>query len=113
MVVIVRGVVTQLNDVVTTSTTTQFPLHGGRNNEGRLTIDGLNIGNPPGGNQPASYIADVGNAQEVTFTTAGGRGESETAGLAMNAVPKTGGNSPTGSLADPATGEKLQPHNYN
>ena len=65
MVVIVPGVVTQLNDVVTTSTTTQFPIHGGRNNEGRLMIDGLNIGNPPGGNQPAGYIADVGNAQEV------------------------------------------------
>ena len=34
----------------------------------------------------------VANAQEVTFTTAGGLGESETAGLVMNVVPKTGGN---------------------
>src|SRR5262249_25589423 len=72
MVSVVPGVTTQLNDVVTTTTTTQFPIHGGRNNEGRLMIDGLNIGNPPGGNQPSSCIADVGNAQEVSFTTAGG-----------------------------------------
>ena len=61
-----------------------------------MTVDGLNIGNPPGGNQPPAYIADVGNAQEVTFTTAGGLGESETAGLVMNIVPKTGGNSHVG-----------------
>src|SRR5438128_1460789 len=92
VVVVVPGVVTNLNDTVTGTTTTQFPIHGGRNNEGRLTIDGLNIGNPPGGNQPPAYIADVGNAQEVTFTTSGGLGETETGGLTMNIVPKTGGN---------------------
>ena len=112
MVSVVPGVNTNLNDVVTGTATTQFPIHGGRNNEGRLTIDGLNIGNPPGGNQPASYIADVGNAQEVTFTTAGGLGESETAGLVMNVVPKTGGNSTTGSIAFSGSGEKLQSDNY-
>jgi Carboxypeptidase regulatory-like domain len=112
MVSIVPGVNTNLNDVVTTTATTQFPIHGGRNNEGRMLIDGLNVGNPPGGNQPTSYIADVGNAQEVTFTTAGGLGESETAGLVMNVVPKTGGNSTTGSVAYAGTGESLQADNY-
>ena len=112
IVSVVPGVNTNLNDVVTGTATTQFPIHGGRNNEGRLTIDGLNIGNPPGGNQPASYVADVGNAQEVTFTTAGGLGESETAGLVMNVVPKTGGNSTTGSVSFSGTGEKLQSDNY-
>ena len=90
------GVVTNLNDTVTGTATTQFPIHGGRNNEGRMTIDGLNIGNPVGGNQPPRYIADIGNAQEVTFTTSGGLGESETAGLVMNVVPKTGGNTISG-----------------
>jgi Carboxypeptidase regulatory-like domain len=112
MVTVVPGVNTNLNDVVSGTATTQFPIHGGRNNEGRLMIDGLNIGNPPGGNQPASYIADVGNAQEVTFTTAGGLGESETAGLVMNVVPKTGGNSTTGSVAYSGSGEALQSDNY-
>ena len=41
---VVPGVMTNLNDVVTTTSTTQFPIHGGRNNEGRMTVDGLNIG---------------------------------------------------------------------
>jgi hypothetical protein len=111
IVVIVPGVVTNLNDTVTGTATTQFPIHGGRNNEGRLTIDGLNIGNPPGGNQPPAYIADVGNAQEVTFITSGGLGETETAGLTMNIVPRTGGNKMTGSLFFSATGENLQSNN--
>jgi len=109
---IVPGVMTNLNDVVTATSTTQFPIHGGRNNEGRMTVDGLNIGNPPGGNQPPAYIADVGNAQEVTFTTAGGLGESETAGLVMNIVPKTGGNSTSGAIFYNGTGEKLQGDNF-
>ena len=111
MVVVVPGVVTNLNDTVTGTATTQFPIHGGRNNEGRLTIDGLNIGNPPGGNQPPGYVADVGNAQEVTFITSGGLGETETAGLTMNIVPKTGGNRVSGSVFFSATGEKLQSSN--
>src|SRR5215210_309387 len=66
IVVVVPGVVTNLNDTVTGTATTQFPIHGGRNNEGRMTIDGLNIGNPAGGNQPPQYTADIGNSQEVT-----------------------------------------------
>jgi hypothetical protein len=112
MVVIVPGVVTNLNDTVTGTATTQFPIHGGRNNEGRMTIDGLNIGNPTGGNQPPGYTADIGNSQEVTFTTSGGLGESETAGLVMNIVPKTGGNSVSGALFYSGTGEKLQSDNF-
>ena len=112
IVVVVPGVVTNLNDTVTGTATTQFPIHGGRNNEGRMTIGGLNIGNPTGGNQPPGYTADIGNAQEVSFTTSGGLGESETAGLTMNVVPKTGGNTLSGALFFSGTGENLQANNY-
>ena len=35
MVTVVPGVNTNLNDVVSGTATTQFPIHGGRNNEGR------------------------------------------------------------------------------
>jgi hypothetical protein len=112
MVVVVPGVVTNLNDVVVGTATTQFPIHGGRNNEGRMTIDGLNVGNPPGGNQPPAYVADVGNAEEVTFSTSGGLGESETGGLTMNVVPKTGGNKISGSVFFSGTNESLQSDNF-
>ena len=111
LVVVVPGVVTNTNDVATGTATTQFPIHGGRNNEGRMTVDGLNVGNPPGGNQPPGYSVDVGNSQEISFTTSGGLGESETAGLVMNVVPKTGGNALHGSLFYSGSGKNLQADN--
>lgn len=111
LVVVVPGVVTNTNDVQTGTATTQFPIHGGRNNEGRMTIDGLNVGNPPGGNQPPGFSVDVGNSEEISFTTSGGLGESETAGLVMNVVPKTGGNTIHGSAFYSGSGESLQSDN--
>jgi hypothetical protein len=113
MVVLVPGVITNTNSVATGVVTTQFPIYGGRNNEGRLTIDGLNVGNPPGGNQPPGFTADIGNAQEVTFTKAGGGlGEAETAGLTMNIVPKTGGNGFHGSGFYSGSGQPLEGNNF-
>jgi hypothetical protein len=56
---LVPGVVTNANDVVTGTATTQFPIHGGRSNEGRLFLDGLNVGSPPSGNSATSYVVDV------------------------------------------------------
>ena len=100
LVPLIPGVLTNVNDTITgpSATSTSFPIHGGRTNEGRLSLDGLTIGSPPSGNSATSYVVDVGNAQEVTFATAGGLGESETAGLVMNIVPKSGGNATHGSL---------------
>ena len=111
LVLVVPGVVTNTNDVATGTATTQFPIHGGRNNEGRMTIDGLNVGNPPGGNQPPGFSVDVGNSAEISFTTSGGLGESETAGMVMNVVPKTGGNTVHGSAFYSGSGENLQADN--
>ena len=109
LVPLIPGVVTTTNDVVTGTTTTQFPIHGGRSNEGRLTLDGIIVGSPS--NSPTSYVLDAGATEEVTFAGAGGLGESETGGLVMNVVPKTGGNSTRGSLFVSGTGEKLQSNN--
>ena len=92
----VPGLQTNVNNVNTGPVFAIFPIHGGRGVESRLTVEGMNISNPPGGNQPPNYAADIGNAQEVTMTTSGGLGESETAGLTMNIVPRQGGNSMSG-----------------
>jgi hypothetical protein len=109
LVVLIPGVVTTTNDVVTGTTTTQFPIHGGRSNEGRLMLDGIIVGSPS--NSPTSYVVDAGVTEEVTFASAGGLGETETGGLIFNLVPKTGGNSTHGSLFFSGTGEKLQSDN--
>ena len=111
LLVLIPGVVTNVNDTVTGTATTSFPIHGGRTSEGRLSLDGLTVGSPPSGNSATSYVVDVGQAQEVTFTTAGGLGESETAGLTMNIVPKSGGNTMRGSLFASGTAAKFQSDN--
>ena len=71
----------------------------------------MNVGSPPSGNSATSYVVDAGNAQEVTFTTAGALGETETAGLVMNIVPRNGGNTTHGSFFASGTGGKLQSDN--
>src|SRR5688572_4449240 len=98
VVVLVPGIVTNSNDTVTGPAATAFPIHGGRQNESRLFLDGFNVGSPPSGNSATIYDVDPGQAQEVSFTLSGGLGEGETAGLVMNIIPKSGGNMLSGSL---------------
>ena len=111
LVGVVPGVVTNVNDTVTGTATTSFPIHGGRGNEGRLLLDGLTVGSPPSGNSAPSYVVDVGSAQEVTFVTAGGLGEWETGGMVINIVPRNGGNTVRGSIVAGGTGAGLYSDN--
>ena len=108
----VPGLQTNVNNVNTGPVFAIFPIHGGRGVESRLTVDGLNISNPPGGNQPPNFTADVGNAQEVTMLTSGGLGEIETGGLIMNIVPKQGGNSFSGMAFASGYSEGMLADNY-
>jgi hypothetical protein len=78
--------------------TVTFSMRGGPGNEGRLTVDGLSLGASLNGTGVSYTVADIGNAQEVVFTLAGGLGESEVAGPAMNVVPRQGGNRFSGSF---------------
>jgi hypothetical protein len=108
---LIPGVLTNVNDTITATATASFPIHGGRTNEGRLTVDGLPIGSPPNGNSAASYVIDAGLAQEVTFTTTAATGETETAGLVMNVISRSGGNQTRGSIYAAGTGRALQFNN--
>jgi Carboxypeptidase regulatory-like domain len=111
LLALVPGVLTSSNDTVTGTATTSFPIHGGRQNEGRLLLDGLNVGSPGVGNSATNYVVDTGQAEEVTFMTSGALGEAETAGLVMNIVPKSGGNTMRGSFFASGTGGALQSSN--
>ena len=71
---------------------------GGRNNEARIQVDGLNTGAAFNGAGVSSYVPDIGNAQEISMTTSGGLGEAEVGGPSFSIVPKTGGNSVKGSM---------------
>jgi len=108
LLVLVPGLMTNSNDVVMMPATISFMLPGGRQNEGRLQVDGFNVGSPPSGNSATTYDVDVGQARELTFATSGASGESETSGPVMNIVPKAGGNTRHGSFFASGTGERLQ-----
>ena len=78
--------------------TRTFAIHGGPQTEGRVMVDGMNAGAARGGAGVSNYQVDVANAQELTYTLSGGLGEAETGGPTMNVVPRTGGNTYTGSF---------------
>ena len=92
--------------------TVTFNMRGGPGNEGRLTLDGLSLGASLNGTGVSYTVADVPNAQEITFTTAGGLGEIEVGGPAMNLVPKQGGNRFGGSAFGNWANDSLQTSNY-
>src|SRR5688572_29062422 len=85
---------------------------GGRSNEGRVNVDGISVGSAFNGAGVSSYIADVGNAREVTMITSGGLGEAEGGGPALNIVPKEGGNAVRGSFYTAGVTEGMIGSNY-
>jgi len=84
-------------DIQVTPQMTVFGGAGGRNNEGRMQVDGLNAGAGLGGSGVSTYVADISNAQEVVTTTSGGLGEAEVGGPSLSIIPKSGGNTIRGA----------------
>jgi hypothetical protein len=85
-------------DIQVTAQMTVFGGQGGRNNEGRMQVDGLNTGAALNGGGVSTYIADISNAAEVVTTTSGGLGEAEVGGPTVSIVPKSGGNTVKGQV---------------
>jgi hypothetical protein len=113
IMLLIPGVTGDPNTVQLTPGMVLFGIHGGPVQEGRLQVDGMNVGASRGGGGVSGYSVDTSNVQEMTFRTSGGLGEAETGGPLMNIVPKTGGNSFKGSASFQASGSGLQSDNYN
>jgi hypothetical protein len=88
-----------------------FYSHGGRGNEGRVQVDGLNVGAAFNGGGVSGYVMDTPNAQELSLTLSGGLGEAEVGGTQLNVIPKTGGNTFTGTAFLSTAGEWSQGSN--
>jgi hypothetical protein len=94
-----------------TATNFFFTSRGGRGNEGTVQVDGMNVGSAFGGGGVSSFAYDFVNAQEVQVTVAGGMGESDRGGPAFNIVPKTGGNTFSGTAFASTAGKWSQGSN--
>ncbi len=115
IMVLMPSVITQSGtsaDVQVTPGMVVFGGAGGRSNEGRLTVDGLNTGASLNGGGVSGYNADLLNSQEVVTTNSGGLGEAEVGGPSINVVPKTGGNSFKGSAYGAYVGSGMVSSNY-
>jgi len=88
-----------------------FTSRGGRSNEGTVQIDGMNVGSAFNGGGVSGYGYDTANAQEVQLTVAGGLGEADRGGPQFNIVPKTGGNTFSGTFFSSLAGEWSQGNN--
>jgi hypothetical protein len=88
-----------------------FTAHGGRGNEGTVQIDGMNVGSAFNGGGVASFGYDTMNAAEIQVTVTGGLGEVDRGGPAFNMVPKTGGNTFSGTAFYSTAGEWSQGSN--
>jgi hypothetical protein len=88
-----------------------FASRGGRSSEGNMQIDGMNVGSSVGGGGVSGYYYDLNNAAEVQVTIAGGLAEVDRGGPAINVVPKTGGNTFSGTYFGSFAGEWSQGSN--
>ena len=87
-----------------------FTGHGGNAFEGRLRIDGMTTGGSTGG---VSLMAlDTSNAAEVTVTTTGGLADAENGGASINIVPRSGGNTFSGTLFTMGARDGMQSNNF-
>jgi hypothetical protein len=94
-----------------TATNFFFTSRGGRGNEGTVQVDGMNVGSAFGGGGVSSFAYDFVNAQEVQVTVAGGMGEVDRGGPAFNIIPKSGGNTFSGSAFGSTAGKWSQGNN--
>jgi len=92
------GVTVDNNGLAATPTMTFFSAHGGRTNEGRMSINGMTVAAAFNGGGVSSLTYDTTNVEEVAMLVSGGLGENETGGPTMNLVPKSGGNKFSGQL---------------
>ena len=100
-------------DIQVTPQMTVFGGAGGRNNEGRMQVDGLNAGAGLGGSGVSTYVADISNAQEVVTTTSGGLGEVEVGGPSLSIIPRSGGNTIRGAAYLSGVSGGMVGSNYN
>src|SRR5579864_2698468 len=69
-------------------------VHGGRGDDGKVNLDGMNINNFTGGSggRMRVYYPNMVAAQEVVIDTGGALAESESGGANQNIVPREGAN---------------------
>jgi hypothetical protein len=77
---------------------TMFTARGGNGNEGTVQIDGMNVGAVFNGGGTSEFGYDTAAASEVVVTVGGATGEADRGAPSINLVPRSGGNSFSGTV---------------
>jgi hypothetical protein len=111
---LVPGVVGGNQDVggTTTMRITTFAIHGGRNFDQRLMINGLTSRNLLASAWASNFVPDMSAATEVAIDYATGTADSIGGGLAINVIPKEGGNTFAGQFFATGANKDFQSSNY-
>ena len=82
--------------------------HGGRNNDMRVTIDGLSTANAETSGNSSNFLPNMGSTQEISVDYAAGAAELPTGGVRVNMIPREGGNRFAGSFFGTAVNSSFQ-----
>jgi hypothetical protein len=88
-------------------------VHGSQTRDSRVLIDGLVADAMFGGGQCACLYDNEAQTQEMAVTVSGGTAESQTAGVLVNRIPRTGGNRFSGEFVGLFANEHFQGQNVN
>jgi hypothetical protein len=77
---------------------TMFTARGGNGNEGTVQIDGMNVGAVFNGGGTSEFGYDTAAASEIVVTIGGATGEADRGAPSINLVPKSGGNTFSGTV---------------
>ena len=88
-------------------------VHGSRRDDGRFLYDGMrfNMTVTDGGGPSKHYFVNQNDVQEIVLETAGIAAESDTGGVIVNVVPKSGGNTFAGNFTLTGVNDKFQSSN--
>ena len=87
---------------------TMFTARGGNGNEGTVQIDGMNVGAVFNGGGTSEFGYDTAAASEVVVTVGGATGEADRGAPSINLIPKSGGNTFSGTVFGNYAGEWSQ-----
>ena len=115
VMVLMPSIITQAGanaDVQVTPGMVVFGGAGGRSNEGRMQVDGLNTGAALNGGGVSGYNADIRQRAGSRHDQSGGLGEAEVGGPSISIVPKTGGNTFKGTVYAAGVASGMVGSNY-
>jgi hypothetical protein len=88
-------------------------VHGSRQQDGRFLYDGMrfNMTTADAGGAAKHYFINQNDVQEIVLETSGVAAETDTGGVIVNVVPKTGGNTFRGTFTLTGANDKFQSSN--